>query len=346
MLPIEVLERARLDLPLYGQSGTSVMEMSHRSSVYMEIYHHAESALRRVLSLPDSYSILFLQGGATLQFSQVPMNLSERSGRAAYAVTGVFARKAAAEAGRWVNVQVVSDCGSEGRIPVLHDEDIPDDTVYLHITGNNTAYGTMYTSTPAHGNALLVADWSSGILGSSIPVEDYDLIYAGAQKNMGIAGVTVVILKNSLLSRSVDPLVPDLLRYSSMQKAESMINTPPTYAIYILGLVCDWLLERGGLPRMEKTNREKAGMLYDLLDASSLYRPFADSSCRSLMNVTFTLPSEEMTTRFLMGAQEIGMVNLKGYRSIGGIRASIYNGMPLEGVVRLAEYMRHFEQNA
>ena len=345
MLPLPVLEKAQAELCSYEHSGMSVMEMSHRSRIYMDIYHHAESALRDVLEIPDSYAVLFLQGGATLQFSMISMNLAPRGATALYAVTGVFAKKAAAEGARWVNAVKVTDCGSEGFIPDL-PADLPEDAVYLHITGNNTAYGTMYTSTPEHGKVPLVADWSSGILGSRIPVQDYDLIYAGAQKNMGIAGVTVVILKKELLERETDPLLPDLMNYRSLAKAESMINTPSTYGIYLLGLVCDWLKDLGGVDAMEAINRKKAGMLYDILDHSSLYQGFARRDSRSLTNVTFTLRQSELTESFLKGTESLGLIGLKGYRSIGGIRASIYNGMPVEGVETLADYMRRFEQNA
>lgn len=346
MLPISVLEKAQSELCCYGDSGCSVMEMSHRSRSYKNIFDQTEEKLRRIMDIPDDYSVLFLQGGATTQFSMVPMNLAYRGQKSAYAVTGTFAKKAYAEALRWTDAYKITD-GADGNfssIPEIIEDNLEDDLAYLHITGNNTTCGTMYHTVPKHKNIPLVADWSSGILGKKIDVKDYDLIYAGAQKNIGIAGLTVVIVKRSLIRDDIDGIVPSIMRYADLDKAGSMLNTPPTYAIYLSGLVFDWIEENGGINAMEEMNIKKSNILYDIIDSSSLYKGTADKKDRSIMNITFTLPNEELTTKFLEMAEERNMVNLKGYRSIGGIRASIYNGMPIEGVCCLAQLMEDFEK--
>lgn len=346
MLPLSVLEKAQGELCCYGDSGCSVMEMSHRSRSYKEIFDKTEQKLRMLMNIPDEYSVLFLQGGATTQFSMVPMNLAYRSQKAAYAVTGTFAKKSFKEGSRWTDAYMITNGEENGfsSIPLISEDDISDDCAYLHITGNNTTCGTMYTYVPKHKNIPLVADWSSGILGKCIDVKDYDLIYAGAQKNIGIAGLTVVIVKRSLLDKEIDGIVPSIMRYSEMDKAGSMLNTPPTYAIYMSGLVFDWIEENGGIKAMEENNIKKSNILYDLIDSSSIYKGTADKKDRSLMNITFTLPNDEMTQDFLKMAEGRNMLNLKGYRSIGGIRASIYNGMPMDGVLALAKCMEDFEK--
>ncbi len=346
MLPLPVLEQAQRDLVCYPGAGCSVMEMSHRSHAYEAIIGRAEETLRKLMQIPEDYAVLFLQGGASLQFSMVPMNLAKRGQTADYAVTGVFAKKAFAEAKRWCCANAVSDGSLSGytTIPELTPDKLSPDACYLHITGNNTIYGTAYRTEPETNGIPLVADWSSAILGRVIDVRKYTLIYAGAQKNMGIAGVTVVILKKSAIPDEVDPVVPSMLQYKVMAETESMYNTPPAFAIYVAGLVYQWALDQGGVPALEKHNAEKAAILYSALDESKLFRPVAAKEFRSDMNVTFTLPDEKLTADFLRMAEERGLINIKGHRAVGGCRASIYNAMPTEGVVKLVECMRDFEK--
>lgn len=343
-LPLPVLERAQRELLCYPGAGCSVMEMSHRSSAFQEIAAKAQADLRKLMSIPDDYAVLFLQGGASTQFSMVPMNLMEKGGTAAYAETGNFAKKAAAEAKRWGKVVTVASSKDENYsyIPKITDDLIPVDAAYLHITGNNTIYGTQYRTMPKV-NVPLVADLSSSILGRVYDVTECDLIYAGAQKNMGPAGLTVVIVKRSLLGKASDE-VPAMLNYALQADADSMYNTPPCFSIYIAGLVFEYLLEQGGVAEMERRNAEKSALLYAALDESKLYKGSARADSRSNMNVTFTLPSDELTAAFVKGATAQGMINLKGHRAVGGIRASLYNAMTLEGVQKLVEYMKRFEK--
>ncbi len=342
MLPFPVLEKAQAELCDYQDTGCSVMEMSHRSSTYQKIYDAAEASLRRLLALLDDYCVLFLQGGATLQFSMTAMNLARRNQKAAYALTGVFAEKAFNEASRWCGAYQITNAEGRCTVPEIDPAALLDNTAYLHITGNNTACGTMYKKTPPHGDVPLVADWSSGILASVIPVTDYDLIYAGAQKNIGPAGVTVVIARRSLFEREPDPLVPSLMRYDTMDKTGSMLNTPPTYGIYICGLVFEWLEAFGGIEAIERVTREKSGMIYQAIDSTDFYEGIANPACRSLTNVTFRLRDQSLTPAFLEEAAAERMIGLKGYRLIGGIRASVYNGMPKEGAEALADFMAGF----
>ena len=343
-LPLPVLERAQRELLSYPGSGCSVMEMSHRSAAFQGIADKAEADLRLLMNIPEDYAVLFLQGGASTQFSMVPMNLMQRGETAAYAETGNFAKKAAAEAKKWGKVVTVASSTDRNYayIPEITADMIPEDAKYLHITGNNTIYGTQFKTAPKV-NVPLVADLSSSILGRVYDVTEYDLIYAGAQKNMGPAGLTVVIVKKELLGKAADE-VPSMLNYALHADAGSMYNTPPTYSIYIAGLVFDYLLKEGGVAEMEKRNAEKSALLYGILDESKLYTGSADKDSRSNMNVTFTLPSDELTAAFVKGATAEGMTNLKGHRAVGGIRASIYNAMTIEGVKKLADYMVRFEK--
>ncbi len=346
MLPLEVLERAAREMTCYPGAGCSVMEMSHRSSSFEDIIERAEASLRRIMNIGDDYAVLFLQGGASLQFSMVPMNLSERGGTTCYAVTGQFAKKAWQEAKRWGNAVVVASGEGDGfsSIPEITPDMLPKDAEYLHITGNNTIFGTVYNKLPETGGVPLVCDLSSTILGKEFDVNDFALIYAGAQKNMGPAGLTVAIVKRELLEREPDDLVPTMLRYKVHADAGSMYNTPPCYSIYIAGLVFDWVERMGGVQAMEKRNVEKAALLYDYIDSSSLFVGAADKKDRSIMNVTFTLSESGLTPDFLNMARGRGLINLKGHRSVGGCRASIYNAMPREGVEELVKCMRDFER--
>ncbi len=348
MLPLPVLEQAQRELLCYGDSGCSVMEMSHRSAPFEKILAAAESALRRLMDIPDDYAVLFLQGGASLQFSMTAMNLAGRDDTAAYAVTGQFAKKAFAEGKRWCNAACVASSEAEkySYIPQISADMVPQQAKFLHITGNNTIFGTMYNNLPQTGSVPLVCDLSSIILGRAFNVRDFALIYAGAQKNMAPAGLTVVILKRSLLENELDDVVPTMLRYKTHADADSMYNTPPCYAIYMAGLVFEWVESTGGVAAMETRNREKAALLYDYLDASAMFSGAARKQDRSIMNVTFTLQDEELTKSFLALCSQRGMISLKGHRSVGGCRASIYNAMPREGVERLVQTMSDFEKGA
>ncbi|MEA4911167.1 MAG: 3-phosphoserine/phosphohydroxythreonine transaminase, partial [Oscillospiraceae bacterium] len=322
MLPLPVLEKVREDLVCYPGAGCSVMEMSHRSRSYEEIIARAQATLRRIMDIPDDYAVLFLQGGASLQFSMVPMNLAQRGDTADYAVTGQFASKAFAEGKRWCNAVQVSSSkeATYSYIPKITPEMLSKDAKYLHITGNNTIFGSCYNALPETGDVPLVCDWSSAILGKQIDVRRFALIYAGAQKNMGPAGMTLVILKRELLENTIDPVVPSMLNYKLMAEADSMYNTPPCFAIYVAGLVYEWVEAQGGVAALEARNREKAALLYDAIDASCVFSNPVAKEDRSVMNVTFTLPDEDATKAFLSMTQKRGMINLKGHRSVGGCR--------------------------
>ncbi len=342
-MPIDVLKKARDEFLCYPGAGCSVMEMSHRTSAFDEIIDGAESVLREIMEIPDDYAVLFMQGGATTQFSMVPMNLAHQGECFAYMQTGQFATKAKAEGDRWGNA-VFAGSSKDGNYSYIPEaEGIPKDARFLHITGNNTIYGTTFNELPSHGDVPLVADWSSAILGRWIDVKDYDLIYAGAQKNMGPAGLAVVIIKKKLLDLEVDPVVPIMLRYKIAADNRSMYNTPPTFSIYIAKLMFEWVKAQGGVKAMEIRNREKAKLLYDFIDGSKLYSNPVRVCDRSIMNVTFTLPTEEDTAEFIKLCGQRGIINIKGHRSVGGCRASIYNGMPKEGVEKLIDTMKEFE---
>lgn len=365
-LPLPILEEARADLLDQGGSGQSVMEMSHRSPAYDEIHSGALASLRRLLGsggqpLGDDYEVLLLQGGASLQFSMVPMNLlrgglrhgEAGAGRADYVLTGSWSKKALKEARREGEARVAGSSEESGfdHIPAASELDLDAEADYLHITTNNTIFGTQWqdehlAALPGAGDSSappLVADASSDILCRPVDVSRYGLIYAGAQKNLGPAGVTLVIVRRDLLERAPEGL-PTMLQYRTHAAKDSLYNTPPTWAIYILGLACRWLEERGGTAAVGAANREKAAALYAAIDGSDFYRGTVQPGSRSLMNVPFRLPSEDLEARFLAEAAERGMVNLKGHRSVGGIRASIYNAMPREGVDALIELMADFEE--
>lgn len=345
ILPEPVLRKAAAELPEYRSSGQSVMEMSHRSAEYEQIIGECESLLRSTMGIPDSYKVLFLQGGATLQFSAVPLNLMGRTGAADYVVTGQFSKKAAQEAKRYGKVHIAASSEEENfaYIPKLERGMFSDDAAYVHICQNNTIYGTRYTELPDTGSIPLVADLSSCILSEPIDVGKYGLIYAGAQKNMAPAGLTVVIVREDLIGGAMD-CTPVLMDYKVQADSDSMYNTPPCYPIYICKLVLEWLRdEMGGLAGIARYNREKAQVLYDVLDSSALFHSTVRPEFRSMMNVTFVTGDPELDKAFIGEAQKSGFVNIKGHRSVGGMRASIYNAMPIEGVRRLAEFMKAFE---
>jgi phosphoserine aminotransferase len=345
MLPLAVLEQAQKDLLNYPGAGCSVMEMSHRSKAFENIIEQAEADLRKLMHISDDYAVMFLQGGGSLQFSMVPMNLAKQGDTMAYALTGQFAKKAYDEGCRWGNAVVVTDSKPENytHIPKITADMLPKDAKFLHINVNNTIYGTSYNTLPEHGDIPLVADMSSIITGKAYDVNAFDLIYGGAQKNMGPAGMTVVIMKRSMIPEEVDPVVPIMLRYKQMAEKGSMYNTPPCWSIYVAGLVYKWLLDQGGVEEIQKLNEKKSSMLYDAIDASAIFNAPAVKEDRSIMNVTFTLPDDESTKAFLAMAEGRGMINLKGHRSVGGCRASMYNAMPIEGVECLIQCIKDFE---
>lgn len=343
VLPEEVLAKAQRDMFNYGGSGMSVMEMSHRSPAFTEIFQSTQAKLRTVLSVPDTHEILFLQGGATLQFASIPMNLI-RGGTADYAVTGNFSNKAAKEAEKYGTVHIVASTGPDfRRIPQQEELDLSPDAEYFYYCANNTIYGTEWQYVPST-RAPLVCDMSSDILSRPVDVFRYGILYAGAQKNMAPAGLTVVIIDKSLAGREL-PFTPQIMSYRTMIETGSMLNTPPCWCIYVLGLTLDWVIAQGGIPAMEQLKKERARRIYSVLDDSSFYRAHAEASSRSDMNVTFRTPSAELDAKFAKEAAEHGLVNLKGHKIAGGIRASLYNAMPLEGADALVQFMKEFEKS-
>ena len=345
MLPEEVLKEAAADMLDYHGCGMSVMEMSHRSKVYQQIIDEAEADLRKLIGIPDNYKVLFMQGGATLGFAMIPMNFAFK-GKIDVINTGVWTKKAIKDAKLYGEVNVIASSEDEGfrRIPDIKSLKIDKDADYVYICDNNTIYGSKYKEYPDTGDVPLFCDMSSCFLSEPIDVKKFGLIYAGAQKNVGPAGVTIFIIRNDLLEKAAPRPLPAYLDYRIAAENGSMYNTPPTYGIYICGLVFKWLLKTGGLEFRDKNNKEKAAILYDYLDSSEFYKPYVDKGSRSLMNVTFRTPSDELDAEFLEGAKKYKFTNLKGHRSVGGLRASIYNAMPLDGVRALVAYMKEFEE--
>ncbi|MBI1939347.1 MAG: 3-phosphoserine/phosphohydroxythreonine transaminase [Ignavibacteriales bacterium] len=347
ILPEEVLLDAQKDLYSYKGSGMSVMEMSHRGKIFDGIIKDADADLRKLLSIGDDYAVLFLQGGATLQFSMVPLNLMPPKNKADYIVTGSWAKKSVKEAKRVgaVNIAATTESESFVRIPKQSELKLDPDASYVHFTSNNTIYGTEWRSEPEVGNVPLICDASSDFLHKKLDIDKYGLIYAGAQKNIGPAGVTVVIIRKDLLERSTDSL-HTYMNYKIHAENDSMYNTPTTFGIYIAGLVFKWLLNMGGLDEMYKRNLDKAKVLYDAIDASGgYYKGTTVVEDRSLMNVTYRLPNEELEKKFIDEAKKKGFDGLKGHRSVGGIRASIYNAFPKKGVEDLVAFMEDFKKN-
>lgn len=341
-MPEEALRTAAQEMLCYGSSGMSVMEMSHRSAVFQEIFDGAKAKLKAALNVPDTHEILFLQGGATLQFAAIPMNLMQ-SGTADYAVTGNFSNKAAKEAAKYGTVNIAYDSSSTGHdhIPTQSELKLTEGAKYFYYCANNTIYGTEWNYVPETA-APLVCDMSSDILSKPVDVSKYGLIYAGAQKNMAPAGLTVVIIDKRLAGREL-AITPEVMSYKTLIEKDSMLNTPPCWCIYMLSLMLSWLEEQGGVAAMQQLKRERAGMIYDVLDNSALYIAHARRDSRSDMNVTFRTPSAELDAEFIKGATARGLVNVKGHKLAGGMRASLYNAMPLEGARSLAEYMKEFE---
>lgn len=345
ILPEEVLLEAQKEFYSYKGSGMSVMEMSHRSKTYDEIFTSAGEDLRKLLDISDDYNILFLQGGATLQFSMVPLNLMT-TGKADYIVTGSWAKKAVKEAKRvgTVNIAGTTEGSKFTSLPKQKDLTLDAEASYVHFTSNNTIFGTQYRNEPETGDVPLVCDASSDMLHKKIDISKYGVIYAGAQKNMGPAGCTLVVIRKDLLERSSDD-IHTYLNYKVHADGASLYNTPPTYSVYIMGLVYKWLLDMGGLDVMYNKNVEKAGLLYDFIDASDGYYSgtVTNKDDRSLMNVTFRLSSEDLEKKLIAEAAEKGFSGLKGHRSVGGLRASIYNAFPKKGVEDLVEFMKAFK---
>lgn len=344
VLPEEVLKEAADEMLDYRGTGMSVMEMSHRSKAYDAIIKEAEADLRELMGIPDNYKVLFLQGGASQQFAMIPMNLMKNK-KAAYIVTGQWAKKAYQEAkiyGEAVEAASSAD-KTFSYIPDCSDLDIPEDADYVYICENNTIYGTKFKTLPNTKGHTLVADVSSCFLSEPVDVEKYGVIYGGVQKNIGPAGVVIVIIREDLITEDVLPGTPTMLKYKTHADADSLYNTPPAYGIYICGKVFKWLKKRGGLGAMKEYNERKAKILYDFLDRSKLFRGTVRKEDRSLMNVPFVTGNEELDAKFVKEAKEAGFENLKGHRSVGGMRASIYNAMPIEGVEKLVEFMEKFE---
>ncbi len=345
ILPEVVLKQAADEMLDYQGSGQSVMEMSHRSKTYDAIIKEAEKDLRELMEIPDNYKVLFLQGGASQQFAAVPMNLM-KNGVADYIITGQWAKKAYQEAKKYGKAVAVASSEDKtfSYIPDCSDLPIDDDADYVYICHNNTIYGTAFKDLPNTKGKILVADMSSDILSQPVNVSDYGLIYFGVQKNVGPAGVVVVIIREDLIRDDLPEFVPTMLKYKTQADAESLYNTPPCYGIYICGLVFKWVKSMGGLKAMKAHNEKKAKILYDFLDQSKMFSGTVEKKDRSLMNVPFVTGNEELDAKFVKEATAAGFVNLKGHRSVGGMRASIYNAMPIEGVEKLVEFMKAFEE--
>ncbi|MBQ7412422.1 MAG: 3-phosphoserine/phosphohydroxythreonine transaminase [Clostridia bacterium] len=345
MLPLEVLEKAAAEMLCYKDSGMSVMEMSHRSPVYEEIIADAEKLLRKIMNIPDNYKVLFLQGGASTQFAAVPLNLMNKNKKADYIVSGQFSGKAFKEAQKYGDVACVatSKDANFAFIPQTTRESFRPDADYVHICFNNTIYGTKFNYIPDTGDIPLVADMSSCIISEPVDVTKFGMIYAGAQKNMAPAGLTIVIVREDLIGNARED-IPTMLDYKIMADNGSMYNTPPCYCIYIAKLVYEWIDSLGGLEKMKEMNEKKAKVLYDYLDSQDYYIAPVQKESRSLMNVTFVTGNADLDKKFASEAAAAGLKNLKGHRSVGGRRASIYNAMPYDGVVKLVEFMKKFAQ--
>lgn len=344
MLPVEVLEKAQREMVEYGDAGMSVMEMSHRSKDYDDIIKGAEALVRELMNVPDNYKVLFLQGGASSQFTMIPMNLANKNKKCDIVITGQWAKKAAQEAERYITVNKIASSADKtfSYIPKLDKSTFSKDADYFYICFNNTIYGTKYHELPDTGDVPLVADISSMVMSEVMDVSKFGLLFAGAQKNLGPAGVTLVIVRDDLIGNQMD-ITPTMFNYQIHADNDSLYNTPPTYGIYVLKLVLEWIKEKGGIAALQKINEEKAKILYDYLDSSKLFKGTVVPEDRSLMNVPFVTGNEELDAKFVKEAKAAGFVNLKGHRSVGGMRASIYNAMPIEGVQKLVEFMKKFE---
>ena len=345
MLPLEVLQRAGAEITNYGGSGMSVMEMSHRSKVFLKIFDETQEKFRRLLGVPEGYKVLFLQGGGTMQFGMIPLNLIGKTGKADYAVTGHFANLAMKEAKKYgtVNIAASSEDRKHVYIPTQDQLKVDGDASYFYYCSNNTIEGTQWQYVPETGSVPLACDMSSDILSRPIDVSKYGVIFAGAQKNLAPAGLTIVIIREDLAGSEL-PITPAIMNYKSMIDKDSMYNTPPCWCIYMLGLVLDWLESKGGIPGMEAIKHAKAQMLYDVIDSSRLFTCAVEPGSRSDMNVVFRTGNDELDAKFVKESVEAGFTNLKGHRSVGGMRASIYNAMPTEGVEKLCDFIKAFDR--
>ncbi len=348
MLPDAVMIRAQQEFLNYGGIGASILEISHRSKDFVAVVEEAVALFRELVSLPENYAVLFVHGGARMQFSAIPMNLIglKPAHRAAYVETGVFSANAIKDAAPYGTIETVASGRSDKfmRIPDLDISRIPSDTSYLHITTNNTAYGTRWNKFPETGDLPLVGDTTSEILSRVMDYSRFGVVYASLQKNLGPGGTAIVVIRKDLLGHAL-PFTPPLLNYSTVEKGQSLVNTPSTFNIYFTREVLRWVKELGGVAEIERRNNQKAQLLYDALDHSTFYKPLVDKAHRSIMNVTFDLPTPEALEAFLKQAGKEGLYSLKGYRDVGGVRASIYNGMPLEGVQALVSFMKEFERS-
>lgn len=344
MLPTAVMERAKSEFCDYANTGCGIMELSHRGAEFSAVIERAEKNIRDIMQIPDSYSVCFIQGGASLQFAMIPMNFLKPGSFSEYVDTGSWSTAAIKQSQFFGNTRIVASSKESkyDHIPDFKTWKTSTDAAYLHITSNNTIYGTQYKEFP-DTQVPLVSDMSSDIMSRRIDVSKFSLIYAGAQKNLGPSGVTVAIIKNDFAAKAFEK-VPTMLKYSTYIENKSLYNTPPTFGIYMIALVTDWIKENGGLEKLEKINEKKAKLLYDKLDSSKLYKTPVQRNCRSNMNVVFTLPNEELDAKFLKEAEMRNLIGLKGHRSVGGMRASIYNAMPIEGVEKLVELMDSFEK--
>lgn len=345
-LPESVLKIAADEMLEYKTSGQSVMEMSHRSKEYEAIINECESLIREIMAIPANYKVLFLQGGASSQFAMIPLNLLNKTGKADFVITGQWAKKALEEASRYGECSVVASSKDKtfSYIPTLDKSKFNPTADYFHICENNTIYGTRFTDLPDTGSVPIISDQSSCILSEPIDVSKYGMIYAGAQKNMGPAGLTVVIIRDDLIGNARD-ITPTMFDYKTHSENASMYNTPPTYGVYILKLILDWIKEMGGLEAMKIHNEKKAAILYDFLDTSKMFSATVVGKDRSLMNVPFVTGNDELDSKFVSEAKKAGFINLKGHRSVGGMRASIYNAVPSEGIQKLVDFMKNFEAN-
>lgn len=346
MMPESVLKKAASEMLDFEGSGQSVMEMSHRSKVFQSVIDKAETLLRELMNIPENYKVLFLQGGGSSQFTMIPMNLMTKNGKADFIITGQWAKKAFQEASRYGKARIVasSEDKTYSYIPKTDSTMFDKDADYVYICLNNTIYGTKFPALPETGSVPLVADISSCILSEPIDVSKFGLLFAGAQKNMGPAGVTVVIIREDLIGEPMD-ITPTMFKYKIHAENKSLYNTPPCYGIYMCKLMFEWLKDEiGGLEKMKKLNEEKAALVYDFLDSSKLFKGTVAKEDRSLMNIPFVTGNGELDALFVKEAEENGLVNIKGHRSVGGMRASVYNGMPLEGVQKLVDFMKKFEE--
>ncbi len=344
MLPEEVLKKAQDEMVEYGQAGMSVMEMSHRSKDYEAIINGCEALVRELMNVPDNYKVLFLQGGASSQFAMIPMNIGNKNKKCDIVITGQWAKKAAAEAKKYITVNEIASSADKtfSYIPKLDKSTFSKDADYFYICMNNTIYGTKFNELPDTGDVPLIADISSMVMSEVMDVSKFGMLYAGAQKNLGPAGVTLCIIREDLIGNAME-MTPTMFDYQIHADNGSMYNTPPTYGIYIVKLVLEWIKEKGGIAAIQKINEEKAKILYDFLDSSEMFKGTVVKEDRSLMNVPFVTGNDELDAKFVKEAKEAGFVNLKGHRSVGGMRASIYNAMPVEGVKALIEFMKKFE---